>query len=305
MSLEANIFDPIMIKSLIFFLILLSSCGKSLKDDGEESIAGVRTVDGSYRAFLGPVNRRISSSITGEAKVFKYGDDFRVASKIQDAPEKKFVQYLHTGSYCPNLEDDQNGDGYLDRFEFINKAGPVILPLDGDLSSQDRGRSFILRGNYQYQRSTSYYLMLFDLHLPDELLNDEIVKLKEEDLQLDKKVIAVYLRNSSNLPLESSREVPIACGILGHEAAETSRDDDWDREGRDEGEVESPMRRPRNPSRSSPVPRPRPPNPEDEQYERPSGSSSWWDRLRQRWRRWRNGGGASVGLRRNFGYLKV
>jgi hypothetical protein len=188
------------------------------------------------------------------------------------------------------LEDDLNGDGHIDRNEFIGKAGQVILPLDGDLSSQELGRSFSLRGNFLYQRSTSYYLMLFDLHLPDELLNDHIVKLKEEHLQLEKKVVAVYLQRAPELPTEISREVPIACGILKYESTGPSESDEWQTDDNDD-EIELPRRPVPRPPRPSPPerPRPRPPNPEDNGYERRPLPSSWWGRVRQRWRRWRHG----------------
>ncbi len=278
-----------MIKLLLCSLIFLSSCGKNINEDVNESLPGLEIKDGSYKGFLNPVNTRISTTVTGQAAIDKYGDDFKVYSILRNAPNRKFVQYLHTGSYCPNLQDDQNGDGYLDRFEFMEKAGPAILPLDADLSSQDLGSSFTLFGNFDYERSTSYSLMLFDLHLPDELLNDYVVKLKQEHLQLEKKVIAVYLQRVSELPIESSREVPFACGILKYEHSEPTERDNSESDLPNDDEVEPPRRhRPGPPRIPSPRPIPRPPNPEDSQYEPPSRSSSWRERLRQRWRRWRS-----------------
>ena len=270
-------------KSYLLLFIFLLSCGKSIKDDVNESLRTDDIVDGTYSAILAPVNRRISSKVLGEAKIIKYGDDFQVSSKIKDAPANKFVQYLHTGSNCPDLDDDQNGDGYIDRYEFIRKAGPAILPLDGDLSSQFLGSSFTLRGNFYYHRSTSYYLMLFDLHLPDELLNDHIVKLKEDHLHIQRKVVAIFVTRFTELPVESSREVPVACGIMELQNINNpTNDDDWRNSENSEDEVDR-QERPR------PRPRPRPPNPDDDdQYDRPTAPSSWWDRLRLRWRWWRN-----------------
>lgn len=258
------------ISVLITFLLL--SCGKAVEDKTPEAIPEEETFsDGVYQAVLIPVNGRISSQINGEVKISRYGDDFKVRVELKNAPKGIHKQFLHTGTDCPRQVHDDNHDGFVDGYESQEVMGQILVPFDGDLSSQSRGDTFYPSGSYSYARSTSYYLMLSDLHLPDEIVNDSIVKLHTRDLPLEKRVVSIYGQSSVG-------EIPIACGVLTHIANEPPPPSDGD-------SWEDDYPRPRNPV---PRPRPRPePRPQpDPDIEQPRGGS-WWDNLRNRWERWR------------------
>lgn len=268
--------------SLIITLFLLLSCGKKVEEEEEEIILE-ESGDGTYSAILIPVNSRISGHVNGDVKVSKYGDHFKVEVQIKNAPSGYLKQYIHTGSTCPRLTHDTNGDGYLDHYETRQQTGYAVVPLDGDLASQRQGANYVLKGNYRYSRSTSYYLMLSDLHLPDEIVNDSIIKLYEKDLVLERRVITVYVAGTRLPGSVTGGELPVACGVLTRisEVPPPDDSDTWEEE-------EAPRRRPRPDGNYRRRPRPRPvPEPE---IGPPPTSGSWWDRVRQRWRRWRGRG---------------
>lgn len=270
----------------ILSIVLIISCGKSPEEKSHDDVENDANIDGTYSAILFPVNEKISGNVHGDVKISKYSDDFKVYVDLKKAPRGRFRQHLHTGTACPKMNQDLNGDGIIDAYEAREHTGSIIVPLDGDLSAQGSGSSYTLQGNYRYTKSTSYFLMLSDLHLPDDVINDPVVKLPDKDLPLEKRVVAVY-SSGAGLPLTVAGEVPIACGVLTRisDRPEPSDDD------LDDGWEENP--RPRRPPRHEPNPSPRPdpvplPLPEPEVGEDNHSEGSWWDRLRQRWRRWRN-----------------
>jgi hypothetical protein len=249
----------------IFSLLFIISCGKAVEEKSEEIAQEEINFDGIYMAILVPVNGNISNHVHGEAKITKFGDEFKVDIRLENPPTGPLSQSLNTGTRCPKRENDSNNDGNIDSDEAKNNMGSIIVPFDGDLSSQSNGENTYPSGSYHYSKSTSYYLMLSDLHLDDEVTNDSLVKLREKELPLERRVVAIYIH-----------EMPLACGILTRITdTETPEDDDsWE-------EPRPPRPRPR----PEPIPRPNPRPPEEEENRT---SSSWWDRMRQRWERWRN-----------------
>lgn len=248
---------------LFLFTLVVISCGKSVQEEDEPKVPEEVNIDGTYTTFLLPTNNNIAPNVSGSVKVSKYGDDFRVEVKLKDSPGGVHRQYLQTGTSCKAF-------------------GSKILPLDDDLSGQSRGRGYFPSGNYHYKRSTSYYLMLSDLHLPDDDYSDEVVKLETWDLPLEKKAVVIYARRDGV-------DVAMACGLLTRTGT-TETGDNW-REPEP-----SPPRRPA-PDRVEPRPRPRPrpeptprPAPEVSQPDTndDNNSGTWWERMRQRWRRWRD-----------------
>ncbi len=256
-------------------IVLATGCGKTVEDTEEtQKEVNDETPDGTYFALLMPVNQRLSAQVHGEVQVLKYGDEFRVTVDLKDAPRVQISQYLHTGRLCPKAAADTNGDGFVDRQEARRFTGPAIVPFDGDLSTQQGGPAHRLTSSYRYTRSSSYYLMLYDLHLPDEILNDDLVKLSARDLPLERRAVSVFARSSLR-PGSTLEELPLACGILTR-LAESSPPD--------ERPIPSPetsrdgiQRIPRLPEG------PRLP----EVSSLPVRRESWWDRLRNHWRWWR------------------
>lgn len=260
---------------VLIILTLFFSCGKKVDDNLDDERVEELSPDGIYSAVLVPVNSKLSTNISGDVTLQKFSDDFRVSVRLKNAPPGRYRQQLHTGSACPKSGHDIDGDGYIDGYESRVRTGPIILPFDGDLSSQSAGATYVLQGSYSYTRSTSYYLMLSDLHLPDDIVNDAVVKLTLKDLFFERRAVTVYA-------VSTGRELPVACGLLTRisNRQEPDNDNRWE-------DPERPRRTPRSPGRRRPVPEPRPePQPEIDVEEPRNGS--WWDRVRQRWRRWRD-----------------
>lgn len=215
--------------------------------------------DGTYSAVLLPMSAAVSSHVTGDVKIKKYGDDFRVEIKLKGSPGGIHKQYLQTGTSCQSI-------------------GSRIVPFDDDLSGQLRGYKFFPSGNYHYKRSTSYYLMLSDLHLPDDVSAEQLVKLNEWDLPLEKRAVGIYAKISSG-------EALMACGVLTRISNEDS--DSWNEPSPRTPEDDRVRPRPRPRPRPTPVPHPAPPEPDVRPN--PDGEpSSWWDWVRESWRRWRD-----------------
>lgn len=265
------------------------SCGKAVTDETDEEVREESAPDGTYTAIFMPVNSKISSSVFGKVEVRKYGDHFQVDVRLKDAPRGSYRQYLHTGTWCPKMNQDLNGDGYLDGYEARLQAGYIIVPFDGDLSAQNSGGNYVLAGSYTYNKSTSYHLMLSDLHLPDDVVNDAMIKLKERELPLERRVVMIYAVRK-NLPSSVvGTEVPIACGILTLSSEYPSpSEDSWET---DSGNPDpGPRPRPRPRPRPQPEPRPEPdPSPDPDSDD--NTNDSWWDWVRNRWNRWRRGDG--------------
>jgi len=244
---------------LLLSLALITSCGKSVQDEPEDEVQEEVVSDGTYSAVLFPMNAAVSNHVTGDVKVKKYGDDFRVEVSLKGSPGGIHKQYLQTGTSCQSI-------------------GSKIVPFDDDLSGQLRGYKFFPSGNYHYKRSTSYYLMLSDLHLPDDVSSAELVKLTDWDLPLEKRAVGIYAKTSSG-------DVLMACGVLTR-ISSGDNDSTWN-EPRpsprtpNDGRIE-PRPRPR------PNPRPEPPEPDVRPEPEERAPSTWWDRVRQGWRRWRD-----------------
>lgn len=263
--------------SLLFIFPLIFGCGKALEEKSDDLRQEEVVHDGIYSAILLPVNPRLSSDVHGDVRVTKYSDQLEISLHVKNAPKTKVKQAIHTGENCPTLNDDANRDGYIHSIESLPVTGYIVLPLDNDISSQANGSQLALSGSYSYKRSTSYYLMLSDLHLPDEVINDSIVKLNAQELSFNKKVVTLYSQTSNG-------EIPIACGVLNKISDEPIPDSEWERPA----PYPEPEHRPRPRPRPRPEPRPEPEiEPEPEPQPQPG---SWWDRLRERWRRWRERG---------------
>jgi hypothetical protein len=268
----------------ILLLMLCLSCGKAVENNNENQNEDAPSMDGTYMAILVPVNGKVSNRIYGEVKVSKYSDEFKVDVRVSNPPSGILRQSLHTGSKCPKVDSDRNQDGYLDSSETLESVGYTIVPFDGNLNSQTEGNEYHLTGNYHYQKNTSYYLMLSDLHNYDEVSNDSIVKLSDDDLPLERRVVAVYVESS-----KFASDMLIACGVLTRVSTDenTSNEDTWT-------EPSDNSRKPRPRPRPRPTPRPDP-RPEPEPQPDDNSGDSWWERWRDRWERWRDrwGGGNS------------
>lgn len=263
-----------MIKYLLNLLFLvLISCGKASKDDDSGNRQIEIQNEGTYSGVLVAINPKISNIVSGDVKIMRMGDDFRVAVKLLNAPAGLFSQYLHNGSSCPSFTQDINNDGMIDTFESRKATDHAVIPLDGDLSSQAGGNPYFLKGNYRYSEYTSYYLMMSDLRLPYYTNYDGVIKLNSDDLPIDRRVVVIYQqRPSSYASSVAGAEIPIACTLLSKISDDV---------GPEEPSIPEPRRRiPRSRNRPDPYPVPMPLPTEQ--------TPSWWERLRVRWSNWRS-----------------
>src|SRR5690606_28577234 len=103
-------------------------------------------------------------------------------------------QYLHTGEICPELNADVNHDGYIDGNEAKESIGEALIPFDGDLSSISLGQDGFPFGNFNYEQSTSFSLMVSD------------VELNRGRFALERRVVTIWGQSPVG-------EIPLACGI--------------------------------------------------------------------------------------------
>ena len=253
-------------------ILFLAACGKNTKVDDE--IQYEEPPNGTYTAILFPINEKVAPNVTGKVRVLKLGDQFEVAIKLSKGVAGTHPQYLQTGIECPIMNADANRDGYVDYNEARNSIGSRLVPFDDDLSSQISGNHLFPIGNYSYRKSTAYSLLLSDLKQPNEVEGSSMVKLDGSELPIDGKVVVIYGRPKSLPTALANSDIPIACGVL----AKTSSypDDNYWEEERDDS-----VRRPKPPRR--PPPEPPPPEPPP----RPPEPDSWWERMYDRWNRWR------------------
>jgi hypothetical protein len=182
-----------------------------------------------YIARLHTLNSRVAGHPAGVARFVINGDRFSAQVRMTGTPRNMaHVQHIHAADKCPTIAADTNHDGFVDVVEGIPAYGPILVPLDADLSSQAAGSmTFPMANNagfYNYQKMTSLTAMLADLHAPDPDPMDAVVKLPAgEDLNLAGRHVVVHgVPASTHLPatvqtlhgLPAQATLPIACGEI-------------------------------------------------------------------------------------------
>lgn len=209
------------------------SCGSDDDDDDDDIIVPqLQEEQGTFRATLSPLNSSVSGMTGGTADFVLDGDSFKATVMVNGAPMALHAQHIHVGSACPTSSADTNGDGFIDVVEGVPTYGPILVPLDGDLSSQDAGGSDFPSGTeYTYEEETSYAAMLGDLKLPDPNTEDAVVKLgASEFLDLEGRHVVIHgVMESDDVPdsvasigdLPNYVTLPIACGVIEKVSEET------------------------------------------------------------------------------------
>ena len=214
---------------LIFLLLMLviSSCGKD-SDSGSTFLRQEQQGDlkGSYKAVLRPMNSTTSGWIPyGNVEISVDENNIAVTTYLDDDQSVTHVQSIHEGKKCPTIADDKNKDGVIDAIEAGPVVGKVLIPLDGDISSQTSGdKVHPIGSSFTYQRKAPLDAMMSDLYSASEVSNNSVRKLKSgETFNLTGKVILIHGTSASNkLPssvqphngLPSHLSVPVVCGIL-------------------------------------------------------------------------------------------
>lgn len=234
--------------NLLTFFFILTACGQppqsNRKQETEISTTPTKQehqeikgpaldldqgIEGQYLAVFESLNPEITSKITGaftfsrEIAIDEIVGDVRITNAGANLIHAQNVRY---GRRCPTIDDDLNQDGIIDAYEGELVYGKILIPLDGDLSSQSShdgefpvGDSF---GNYIYARVAKFSSFIKDLRAPGE--NHAHQKLKaDEPFEIEGRVVVVHgVDEASNLP-ETVRTVgrpnayqslPIACGSI-------------------------------------------------------------------------------------------
>jgi hypothetical protein len=113
-------------------------------------------------------------------------------------------QYIHVSQYCPETEHDLNFDRRISLAEAVASSGRILIPLDGNLSSQLEGFEWFPssdeRGKYYYARSANLENLLKDLEFVDNIERDYFTKLgPEEPLALHKRSLMIYKENGEGI----------------------------------------------------------------------------------------------------------
>jgi len=222
---------PLLVGGLLLGLLSLTSCGKGFTEDKEQSEGEIRQEEEEefkFQVRFRPLNLKVGS-YTGWGSLSVFENQFWARIKVQGPQTGEMhAQYLHTGERCPSQRDDLNADGYLDFREAQRVVGDILIPLDGNLTSQMKGLfdfPLINANNiYYYSQATSYTTMLDDLRREDSFPNDFITKLaRGEELNPGARVVVIYgVSSNRRLPntvasydaYPAQATLPISCGVV-------------------------------------------------------------------------------------------
>jgi hypothetical protein len=167
--------------------------------------------------------------VTAKGNIHVIADKISVEINAKESPAMTgHSQFIYSASECPTELNDINNDGYIDPQEASSVLGPILIPLDGDLNSQDQGADIFpvadSMGAYSYYSEGFVSDLISDLQTLDPDPKDELGKLHQnEKLKLEGKVIVIkgipedqYLPGSiATFTNESDRAtLPIACGKI-------------------------------------------------------------------------------------------
>lgn len=200
----------------VFFLIIVSSCGKraAFPDYGQDGVVYYEESEGTYSGKFITLNRQ--KRFNANLLIWIKGNQFYAKIYLRNGPRKlRYQQYIHKGSRCPQKADDQNKDGRIDIEEVVSASGEILIPLDGFIQEQVKGSNWFpvskKDGTYYYSRSASVSKMMKDLYSPDRRPDDGLAKLKKnEPLNIAARTVVIYGTPSDPL-------MPIACAVLKEE----------------------------------------------------------------------------------------
>lgn len=215
---------------MIIPLLGLAACGGGggggSSKQSETSVAA-EAADGVYHAHLRPLNPHSSGFLPHGGATFRVtGDKLSVTSYLDDAYGVTHRQSVHVGTSCPTAAHDKNGDGMIDYNEALKAVGPVMIPLDEDLSSQEKGSEIYPRGSsFTYNETGFVSEMVNNLYEADPVPGDEIVKFSRgQGMKLVGRVVLVHgtYAASDLLPTTlgtrgtdaTNLSLPVVCGVI-------------------------------------------------------------------------------------------
>jgi hypothetical protein len=179
--------------------------------------------------FTATLTQLNGSGVSGNATFTLDGDSFEATVNGQNLVANiGHAMHIHAAASCPGSTADANSDGYIDVVEGVPSYGGILVPLDGDLSSQSAGLSTLPdadpSGNLTYDLDASLSDLVTDLQAADPDPSDAVVKLAaNEDLGLSGRTIVVHgISDATTLPgtvqtqggLTAQQALPVACGEI-------------------------------------------------------------------------------------------
>lgn len=215
---------------IVLSLLSLVACGGSggggSSKTQQEKTNASEAADGIYHAHLRPVNPHANGFLPHGGATFRVeGDKLSIKTYLDDASGVTHRQSVHVGTSCPTAANDTNGDGLIDYQEALKAVGPVLVPLDGDLSSQEKGAEIYPTGSsFTYNESGFMSEMLSNLWEADAAPEDEFAKLGSgEGMRLVGRVVLVHgtfmndllpATLSSRGGDPSNLALPVVCGTI-------------------------------------------------------------------------------------------
>src|SRR5690606_37038597 len=141
-----------------------------------------QTEEGIYRVDFDALNTKMPDgteihNLEGNLIIRIEGDQVNVVMGARNAPSGTHRAHVHTGRNCPTMANDANGDGFVDFVEAAGVTGPALIPLDGNLDSQEEGSGNNPSGStIAYSESTTLSEMMADLQAPDPNPEDGLAK---------------------------------------------------------------------------------------------------------------------------------
>lgn len=207
---------------LVAGVLVMAACD----DDDDDPVAP--PVTETATATLATVNDTVSGA-SGTATFTLTEDEFIARVEVDGADTSLTLrQHVHVGGACPTAAADTNSDGFIDGLESAAVTGLILIPLDGDITTQAGGATTFpssdATGSYTYADTVSFDDMLADLTATDPDATDQIAKLPAgAGLGLDTRIVQVYgVEDTVTLPatfmaspgLTTHQSVPIACGPI-------------------------------------------------------------------------------------------
>lgn len=311
---------------VLLLLGMISSCGKSNSNAGlpivkEKALPlNGSNINGLYMAKFYTINPGVNGSLPGSATIQRQQDELIAYVRLFGGGMNTLHrQGIYDGKRCPNAGDDLNKDGYIDMEEGSKVWGRLLIPLDANINSQQAGKNVYpvgdATGTYFYERVASFKKMFKDLRDDDHNLMDGFEKLAPtQGLAIENRVVVIQGSPDTIVYPETfavqgnqtaNQSAPIACGVFSKVTKIPGRMED--------GSIPGPVGQPEDPTgdddwTTTDLPDPNEPTPapgsdNDGNYDSGSDDDSWYDRLRDWWRRrwnrdrgdrdtgWGNGGG--------------
>lgn len=166
---------------------------------------------------------------TGTATFSLTVDEFIARVELEGAdPGMEHAQHVHASAACPTAAADANSDGFIDVREGSPSYGGILVPLDGDVSTQAAGSATFpsadSNGDYIYADTVSFTAFMTDLLATDPDPTDAIIKLTNNSLNIEARTVVVFgVADTTTLPvsvatlpgLTAQQSLPIACGTVG------------------------------------------------------------------------------------------